>query len=84
MTGWHRHRHRPGPTLQLDTTSEGGGDFYLATSGDLHLAVNGDFPMAMDTAVVMTSAKVATALRWHCLGMRVPASEHLDGVETTR
>ena len=25
MTGWHRHRHRPGPTLQVDTTNEGWG-----------------------------------------------------------
>ena len=23
VTGWHRHRHRPGPTLRDDTTSEG-------------------------------------------------------------
>ena len=23
VTGWHRHRHRPGPKLQVDTTSEG-------------------------------------------------------------
>jgi len=48
VTGWRRHRHRPGPTLQVDTTSEGW-DFYLATSGDLNLAINEDFPMAMDT-----------------------------------
>src|SRR3954451_6776848 len=25
VTGWHRHRHRPGPTLRVDTTEEGGG-----------------------------------------------------------
>ena len=25
VTGWHRHRHRPGPTLLVDTTSEGWG-----------------------------------------------------------
>ncbi len=25
MSGWHRHRHRPGPTHQLDTTCEGWG-----------------------------------------------------------
>src|SRR5215213_2162459 len=25
VTGWHRHRHRPGPTLRDDTTSEGVG-----------------------------------------------------------
>jgi len=47
VTGWHRHRHRPGPTLRVDTTKEGW-DFYLATSGDLHLAINEDFPTAMD------------------------------------
>jgi hypothetical protein len=23
VTGWHRHRHRPGPKLRVDTTSEG-------------------------------------------------------------
>src|SRR3954452_9125541 len=23
VTGWHRHRHRPGPTLRVDTTKEG-------------------------------------------------------------
>jgi enamine deaminase RidA (YjgF/YER057c/UK114 family) len=22
VTGWHRHRHRPGPTLLVDTTSD--------------------------------------------------------------
>src|SRR5215213_7202857 len=22
VTGWHRHRHRPGPTLRVDTTKE--------------------------------------------------------------
>src|SRR3954454_1893783 len=25
VTGWHRHRHRPGPTLRVDTTNEGWG-----------------------------------------------------------
>src|SRR3954452_8841103 len=25
VTGWHRHRHRPGPTLRVDTTKEGWG-----------------------------------------------------------
>src|SRR3954468_23888970 len=25
VTGWHRHRHRPGPTLRDDTTNEGWG-----------------------------------------------------------
>src|SRR3954453_12077062 len=25
VTGWHRHRHRPGPTLRVETTKEGWG-----------------------------------------------------------
>jgi len=47
VTGWHRHRHRPGPELPVDTASEGRG-LLLATSGDLDLTTHGDFLMATD------------------------------------
>ncbi len=47
VTGWHRHRHRAGLTLRLDTTSEGWG-LSVATSGDFNLATSGDFYMATD------------------------------------
>ena len=49
MTGWHRHHHRPGLTLPIDTSK--GRDFYLATSGNLHLATSGDHFMATDSLV---------------------------------
>ena len=49
VTGWHRHRHRPGPQLPLDTTSRKGWGLLHGHQRGPHLATSGDFFMATDS-----------------------------------
>ena len=68
MTGWHRHRHRSGLKLPVDTTSREWG-LLLGHQRGPHLATSGDFPMAMDIAVSCGGGEAANRVS----GMRCRA-----------